>query len=98
VQKLCACPLYQLTGVSRLLNIYFLMIGLVHAVCIAEVRLEQAHREAAAFRARCQKVGSELSQLKIDHAAALVSGVNQRDGDGWQMNNGPKRSRFCAIM
>ena len=66
--------------------------------CVAEVRLEQVHREAAASRARGQKLAAELSQLKIDHATALVSGVNQRDGDGWQMDDGPRRSRFCAVM
>ncbi len=84
----------------HLLNIYLLVKFVVEfSDCVAEVRLEQAHRETAAFRARCQKLAAELSQLKIDHATALVSGVNQRDGDGWQMNDGPKRSsRFCAVM
>lgn len=66
--------------------------------CAAAVRLEQAHREAAAFRARSQKATAELAQLRIDHAVALASGVNRRDGDGWEMNGGPNRSRFCAIM
>jgi hypothetical protein len=63
-----------------------------------EVQLEQAQREAAAFRARAQRTTAELAQLKIDHTAALMSGVNERDGDGWQMNDGPKRSRFCVVM
>ena len=64
--------------------------------CGTEVRLEQSNREVAAFRARSQKVTAELTQLKIDHADALATGVTQRDGDGWEMNE--KRSRFCAIM